>query len=1637
MSTTTGTSSNDVINSGSGSDILDGGSGSDRLNAGSGDDLLIYRLSENVGYSDLYTGGSGVDTVKIVLTQEEWASAAIQAELSRYSEHLETVRTNLSGEASNGSASDFTFDFGNGTKLTVSMMERIVFEIASSNHAPALTGTPATLSAGTEDSPYTIHASDLLQGYSDADGDPLSVSSLTAKGGVFTDNQDGTWTFTPTENFSGEVTLKYVVEDGVGGTVAATQSFNVAAVADLPNVTVNDASSQGNAAIELDLTASLADGDGSETLSIKIEGVPAGWVLSAGTLINEESGTYVLTYDDLDGLQITPPSGTAGSIELTVTAIATEASNGSAASTSDTVTIEVSQPDSVQGQVVDGYIAGATVFADFSEDGVMDPGEARATTDANGNFTLIGGSGPLVMFGGIDVSTGLVFEGTLRAPEGSTVVTPLTTLMAVLIDSGDAANPDAAQDLVKAAFGLSETIDLASFDPVQATLAGTVGAAEVLAAGIQVQNAIVQVTALLGGDGAGAAGSNQAAADAAVASLAGLIVEAAGGQVDLASSATIDNLITDSAAAAAVTVSTEVISAAAEVLSASNGAIDDAVAGGGSATELLTEIAEVAAVAQGEDLTSAVADAGDQNTAGTIADDYSQANIETQADSTEIGDVDGGENGTAGSDTLTGGIGNDAIAGLAGSDLLIGGEGNDTLLGGAGHDTLRGGPGDDVLNGGVLASYYTVEEFADSDRADYSTAAAGVNVNLATGIAADGDGGNDALIGIEAVIGSNWNDTITGSGAFFEFFRGKGGNDTINGSFGNDRVLYDDVEATGSISVTLGSGDTLNPSPNGQVVGDPYLGTDTLIDVEQVFGTNQADTYLVSGFLSASGTGGLLSTFNRFEGGGGNDTVTGNGNTSVSYQNALEGVTVTLLAASPALGGSSGGAVGGASVGVDTFTGGVTAVRGSAFADSMSGGTATSSQLFEGNGGNDTINGGSGFDTARYLFDGPISVGLTVNMAAGTVAGDPTYTGSDTLISVEGVQGSILDDEYIATGYSSGSFGTFNEFEGGAGDDTITGNGNTRIIFINAREAVTVNLATGIATGGASVGDDTFTGVISVRGSNFNDTLIGSNNGIASFETFQGRAGNDTINGGGGLDQAAYQDDPTATFITVDMAFYSPSEGRVVGDAFIGTDHLIGISSIRGTNFNDIYNAIGFNSGITALAGGLFNDFEGGFGNDTITGNGVTRITFINAPGGVSITFTGVGTGFTGGAAGVDSFSGVDRVRASNFDDTITGSTGPYEQFDGRGGNDVIDGGGGFDEARYDAASGVGSFTINAAGAITAIVSGQGTDALTGIEFVRGTNFADIYDASSYSGFNRFEGIGGDDLIIGNGTTELSHSNSTAGVVVNIQDGVASGSTIGTDQFSGVNAIVGSESDDAITGSNNPVGTTEIFTGRGGDDTIDGGGGFDMVLHPAEPLLGGTGGGAFTFDTAGVVTAILPGRGVDTLSNIEFIVGTDFDDTFDATAYAGSIQFAGNGGSDIVVGGAGHDTLFGGAENDAITGGPGADVVSGEAGSDTIVFNSSAEAGDTITDFNPFAGDVLKISDLLDASTNFADGIGGALSDYVQIQASGADGLLQIDTDGAADGAAGGAGWQTLATISGASSLTLNMLLANNSIIYL
>jgi hypothetical protein len=118
----------------------------------------------------------------------------------------------------------------------LSFDKSFTINISNVNENPILAGTKAVLGNSVEDTAYTISTAQLVQGYTDPDGNSLSVSNLSANYGTITNVSGGNFTFTPQANYNGLVSLSYNITDGNGGSVAATQSFSLTAVNDAPTL---------------------------------------------------------------------------------------------------------------------------------------------------------------------------------------------------------------------------------------------------------------------------------------------------------------------------------------------------------------------------------------------------------------------------------------------------------------------------------------------------------------------------------------------------------------------------------------------------------------------------------------------------------------------------------------------------------------------------------------------------------------------------------------------------------------------------------------------------------------------------------------------------------------------------------------------------------------------------------------------------------------------------------------------------------------------------------------------------------------------------------------------------------------------------------------------------------------------------------------------------------------------------------------------------------------------------------------------------------------------------------------------------------------------------------------------------------
>ncbi|WMY85321.1 retention module-containing protein [Pseudomonas shirazica] len=95
------------------------------------------------------------------------------------------------------------------------------------------------------------------------------------------------------------------------------------------------------------ISTNLTDTDGSESLSVKLDGIPAGSVLSdgAGHTVTVGATSVDVTGWSLNGLSIKPPAYYQGSFDVKVTSTATESVGGSKASTEGTIKVTV-YPDS-------------------------------------------------------------------------------------------------------------------------------------------------------------------------------------------------------------------------------------------------------------------------------------------------------------------------------------------------------------------------------------------------------------------------------------------------------------------------------------------------------------------------------------------------------------------------------------------------------------------------------------------------------------------------------------------------------------------------------------------------------------------------------------------------------------------------------------------------------------------------------------------------------------------------------------------------------------------------------------------------------------------------------------------------------------------------------------------------------------------------------------------------------------------------------------------------------------------------------------------------------------------------------------------------------------------------------------------
>ncbi|MEQ9693848.1 calcium-binding protein, partial [Shimia sp. SDUM112013] len=699
---------------------------------------------------------------------------------------------------------------------------------------------------------------------------------------------------------------------------------------------------------------------------------------------------------------------------------------------------------------------------------------------------------------------------------------------------------------------------------------------------------------------------------------------------------------------------------------------------------------------------------------------------------------------------------------------------------------------------------------------------------------------------------------------------------------------------------------------------------------------------------------------------------------------------------------------------------------------------------FAGGGGNDTFNIHDG-NVVRLVFvessfGVPATTGVNINLNTGVVSNDG-FGGRDTInvhnasVRVE-IQGTEMNDTITGSGRDE-------RFILHGGSDTLDAGGGWDVLRYDRDgvENLSVNLASGMATGtwhGNSF-SHSISGVEEIRGTNnFNDTLTGDGghnylagrggddtlNGGGGNDDLEGGAGNDVLFGGDGHDEAFYRGLGQA-----DLSISGDTRTGVTVVSSQGTDVLYGVEELHLDDGNIVLpeGATGTpTNGDDILIGGNGDDnIDGLAGNDSIQGN-----------------------------------AGNDTLRGGAGDDTLLGGPGDdylnpgdnaqsYDQILPGTGNDTVDFGeivNGFAELGYwDFDTGVNAVlngvtntgTVSNADATTTVLDVMNPMNAWGFGLT-GSDHDDVLNVTvSNGGWMQVRGAIGNDRIIidaSQGTVRLDYrdySGTGVGVAIDLGAGIVS-----NDGYGDQDTIVGSASelrtsmeDDIVFGSD----ADERFILMAGNDTLDGGGGFDRVRYDRSGVE------AVIVNLAtGIATGVWRGESFrHELSNIEHVEGSNgFNDSLTGDDYANRLD--GNGGNDTLRGGAGDDTLIGGDGTDtAVYGVASTDVQVREWSSGNGVIVSSTEGSDSVennVEFFQFTDTTLSYAQVLGlapvaGSTNGDDLIysypddnrvdGGAGNDTILGQ-GGNDTLLGGDGN---DSLLGGAGTDQLVGGSGNDTL--------------
>ncbi len=316
------------------------------------------------------------------------------------------------------------------------------FEIKVEDENDAPVGVADTVSA-TEDAAVTYTAATLLGNDTDADGDPLSIKSVTSgTGGTVVLNKDGTVTFTPTANFAGVASFSYIATDDVADTAVTKVNVNVA--------------ERGDAAVKLVVDVTALDG-----LGAVIDSDVTAAAKKVSSFYNDKDAGALSLLDAIDfnsfrdALQLGDVQVSSGGIRVTNAydyTIALDYLNFSPTSLSDLQDVF----DAFNGSVSDLTISGG-----FKSLSLLNPGGSTIVSLSHGDDGITW-SNPNISSGGVD---SFVIEGNFN----NQIQNYLSVLSQIQTDVADPDN-NAASDIFLTAY--NSLTDLVQFEGISARIDG-------------------------------------------------------------------------------------------------------------------------------------------------------------------------------------------------------------------------------------------------------------------------------------------------------------------------------------------------------------------------------------------------------------------------------------------------------------------------------------------------------------------------------------------------------------------------------------------------------------------------------------------------------------------------------------------------------------------------------------------------------------------------------------------------------------------------------------------------------------------------------------------------------------------------------------------------------------------------------------------------------------------------------------------------------------------------------------------------------------------------------------------------------------------------------------------------------------